>query len=169
MEMGRRTFLKAAAAGAAGIVAAGTLVGCSGGQDIDPAKDWLPLGSVVRLTSGEGTDICYMIATRRPRASRTTVQDRDVELDKGAYDYAGIVWPIGFLSDLSEHAYTGELMGFRKDMISEVLFVGYQDDLEERAKGLLDSASDGQVADEILSDLYNELGEQAKEARGESE
>lgn len=167
----RRTLLKAAAigvAGAAGAAALGSLTGCSGSSsDLDPQEDWLPLGTVVQTTDCVDTDVKYMIVARKPRISAVTVNDKSVSVDAGMYDYAVAVWPIGFLSDLSQKAYTGELKAIKKESISEVLFVGYQDDMESQASSLLDDADDSAVADEILSDMYINLGDQVKNAASE--
>ena len=40
--------------------------------------------------------------------------------------------------------------------------------MEDRASELLDNADDSATADEILSDIYIELGNQAKEAATET-
>lgn len=167
----RRTLLKAAAIGVAGVAGAtalGTLTGCSSGNGLDPQEDWLPLGTVVQTTDCVDTDVKYMIVARKPKISAVTVNDKSVTVDAGMYDYAVAVWPIGFLSDLSQKAYTGELKAIKKESISEVLFLGYQDTMEDRASELLGNADDAATADEILSDIYIELGNQAKEAATET-
>lgn len=166
----RRTLLKAAAMGATGLALApalGALTGCSG-NDLDPQTDWLPLGTVIKTKDSADTDLEFMIVARKPRISSMILNGKTTNLDAGAIDYACVLWPVGFLSDLSQKTYTGELKVITKEEISEVLYPGYQDDLESQASNLYDAAEDSSTADEVLSDIYLTLADQASANTGSS-
>ena len=72
--------------------------------------DWLPMGSVVKLS---GADVPIMVTGRLQR----TKQDDKV------FEYSGCSWPYGF--EDSSHAVL-----FDGNRIEHVLFLGYRTDAE---------------------------------------
>lgn len=151
----RRGALALGAMAAAG--AAFTLAGCSsdaqpGGEgfvDYDLEGKVLPLGSVVVLDDGREPEIERLIIARRP----VYIQDEHI------YDYAGVVWPIGIISDISSEPFPNEIHLFDAGAIKGVRFVGYQGALEsEAAARLQESASQDDSSLESLLPLAMEMG-----------
>lgn len=152
----RRAAIGMAAAGAA--AAALGLAGCTLPWDKggDQHSGYLPLGSVVMTSELAEAGIKLMIVSRRPLS----------DLPEGRtdpYDYAGMLWPIGRISNVSEPAWKGEIHLFDEEDIAEVLFKGYVDEDEERARTLLNAATTGTSA-YILSDQLGEMGDAASSA-----
>lgn len=156
----RRQLLGMAGVAGAGIVLAGTLGGCGSNNNLNIDTDYLPLGSVVKIKGDENNSIYRMIVCRRPIASKIKNSDGQWESasDKPIYDYGGIIWTIGFVSDLSDHTYTGEVVMFQRSDIEEVKFVGWQDDQEKEAnKALTEGMNTTKTSPELLYDLGQKL------------
>lgn len=154
--MTRRQAIGLGAAGALG--AALALAGCSprsdepqedGFVDFDVLEDILPLGSVVVLDDGTNPEVARLVIARQP----VYLQDDHV------YDYAGIVWPIGLLSDVAGAPLENEIHLFDAEAIKGVRFVGYSGPLETTAAAELAAASEAdQTALEALLPLAMEMG-----------
>lgn len=151
----RRDALALGAMAAAG--AAIALTGCStdsltddeGFVEFDLEGEILPLGSVVVLDDGREPEVARLIIARRP----VYVQDEHV------YDYAGVVWPIGIISDISSEPFPNEIHLFDAKAIKGVRFIGYQGSLEsEAATRLKDSATQDESSLESLLPLAMEMG-----------
>lgn len=157
----RRQFIGLASLAGAGVVLAGSLTGCASDNKLNLDTDYLPLGSVVKI-SGDAENSAYrMIVARRPIVSKyydNTTKSWKSAADKPIYDYAGLTWPLGFISDLSDHAYTSELVLFQHSEITEVPFVGWQNDQEKDANKALSAAMNStKTSPEILYDLGQSL------------
>ena len=154
--MTRRQAVGLGAAGALG--AALALAGCSSGEgtrldegyvEFDATEDILPLGSVVVLDDGTDPEVARLIIARSP----VYLQDDHV------YDYAGIVWPIGIISDVAGAPLENEIHLFDAEAIKGVKFVGYAGPLETTAAAELAAASEaGATALEALLPLAVEMG-----------
>lgn len=151
----RRDALALGAIAAAG--AAMALSGCSGDSSLDDEgyvefdleNDVLPLGSVVVLDDGREPEIERLIIARRP----VYIQDEHV------YDYAGVVWPIGIISDISSKPFPNEIHLFDAKAIKGVRFIGYQGVLESEATTRLKAAASQEESSlESLLPLAMEMG-----------
>lgn len=151
----RRDALALGAVAAAG--AALALTGCSTGSSTDDTgfvefdleSEVLPLGSVVVLDDAREPEIARLIIARRP----VYIQDEHV------YDYAGVVWPIGIISDISGEPFPNEIHLFDAKAIKGVRFIGYEGALEsEAAARLKDSAVQDESSLESLLPLAMEMG-----------
>lgn len=141
----RRAFVAAATVGAVG-----ALAGCSSedqsgaqeGQDgpFDVLNEYLPLGSIVTLKGSEEYDVRFMIVSRRPNVASIDNGDGSRSELGYVYDYAGVQWPLGFITDLSQQAQGAECLGFNREDVARIDFLGCQDGREEEAKGLLNDA-----------------------------
>lgn len=145
--------------GAAGALSAAlALASCSTGEDahldegyveFDATEDILPLGSVVVLDDGTDPEVARLVIARRP----VYLQDDHV------YDYAGIVWPIGLISDVAGSPLENEIHLFDAEAIKGVKFVGYAGPLETTAASELAAASEAdETALEALLPLAMEMG-----------
>lgn len=145
----RRTFLVAGAtaAAAATALAAGCASAPDGSQDaseptegFDVLGSYLPLGSIVTLRGAEEMDLKFMVVSRRPNVT-TIGGDGGTRSDLGyVYDYAGVQWPLGFVTDLTLQAQGAECLGFNREDISRIDFVGFEGGREQEARTLLDEA-----------------------------
>ena len=154
--MTRRQAIGIGAAGALGAMLA--LAGCSAGEDayqdeeyvdFNFADDILPLGSVVVLDDGTDPEVARLIIARRP----VYLQDDHV------YDYAGIVWPIGLISDVAGAPLENEIHLFDAEAIKGVKFIGYAAPLETTAAAELAAAGEAdETALEALLPLAMEMG-----------
>lgn len=154
--MTRRQAIGIGAAGALGAML--TLAGCSAGEgahqdegyvDFDFVDDILPLGSVVVLDDGTDPEVARLIIARRP----VYLQDDHI------YDYAGIVWPIGLMSDVAGAPLENEIHLFDSEAIKGVKFVGYAAPLENTAAAELAAANESdETALEALLPLAMEMG-----------
>ena len=154
--MTRRQAIGIGAAGALGAMLA--LAGCNaevdaqqeeGYVDFDFADDILPLGSVVVLDDGTNPEVARLIIARRP----VYLQDDHV------YDYAGIVWPVGIISDEAGAPLENEIHLFDAEAIKGVKFVGYTGPLETTAVSELAAASEAdETVLEALLPLAVEMG-----------
>ena len=151
----RRNALSLGAVAAAS--AAFALTGCSteaptndaGFVEFDLESGVLPLGSVVVLDDGCEPEIARLIIARRP----VYIQDEHV------YDYAGVVWPIGIISDIAGEPFPNEIHLFDAKAIKGVRFVGYEGALEaDAAARLKDSAAQDESSLESLLPLAMEMG-----------
>ncbi len=155
----RREALGLGAASAIG--AALALSGCSAGTgeqspeqgesyvDFDLEGEMLPLGSVVVLDDGCDSEVDRLVVARRP----VCLQEDHV------YDYAGIVWPIGFISDVSGAPLENEVHLFDSAAVKGVRFLGYAGPLENTAASeLKDARAAGESALEALLPLAAEMG-----------
>lgn len=145
----RRQVL-AAGAGAT-LAAALACTGCAGkdggGEEptqsaFDLESDYLPLGSVVTLDDGCDPAIERIIIARRP----VYLASEEV------YDYAAVVWPIGFISDVGGSPLENEVHLFNSDAISEIRHVGYSGSLEQEASRSLKESegSEGSALEALL-------------------
>ena len=132
-----------AAAGAAAMALAATsLTGCSTGSDEgndSKEREYLPIGSVVKLASYEKTDIKHAVITRRPNLSKYYTKDSSGNVTaqdvSTIHDYALVAWPVGIINDINMVA--GDIVLADAADIKEVYFVGYEDDLELEAQAAL--------------------------------
>lgn len=180
-EMGRRGFLAAGALSAAAL--AFGAAGCSGKRKVDPKINYLPLGSVVRLSDGV-SPLLQMVVARRPISNivrdAVTGEYRPLSLgETEPYDYAGIRFPFGIASNVGTLAgydeiapdsdpvepadngllIAGDITCFNMVDIEEVLFCGYDDgDLETRCAAALDAAKGTpKVGIEAMVDIVKEV------------
>lgn len=153
----RRQAIGAGAATALG--AALALAGCSaqdsavpssaGDDSSDHEGAFLPLGSVVTLDDGLDPEVERIIIARRP----VYLQADEV------YDYAAVVHPIGFISDVASAPLENEVHLFDASAIREVRHVGYAGALEGEAdKRLADARAQGTSALEALLPLAMQMG-----------
>lgn len=176
----RRQALAAGAA-LAGTAALAGLTGCSPANQGWDGSSYLPIGTVVKLGACEGTDVKHMVMTRRPKLSATYSIDADGNVAKnevtGIYDYALIVWPIGMYADVTTAARLLTITYANASDISEVLFMGYEDDYEKKAQAALESAreagTDGiDAVDEVVVEHFGEnttIVEDSKKALEENQ
>lgn len=145
----RRAFIAAGATTAA--AAAALAAGCSpapeeAAQAPDPNGGFdvlgrhLPLGSVVTLRGSEEMDLKFMVVSRRPNVTTVGNDDGTRSALGYVYDYAGVQWPLGFVTDLTLQAQGAECLGFNREDISRIDFVGCEDGREQEARALLDEA-----------------------------
>lgn len=85
-------------------------------DSLDFKKDWLPIGTVVKVNGIEGV---VMIYGRYPV--------RSYEGKEELYDYVGCPYPIGTLSSETN-------IFFDKDVITEVVFIGYINEEEKNLR-----------------------------------
>lgn len=168
----RRSALIAAGLGVASL-ASTSLTGCAlteglqnqiaGGSQSQ--KEWdgssyLPIESVVKLAEYEGSDVKHAVITRRPYLSEIYAKDSsgqftDKEPDQ-IYDYALVPWPIGVISDLNK-IYRGVVLANSAD-ITEVVFVGYEDDLEKETQAALaDGRASGLTNSQCVEDIATKM------------
>ncbi len=145
----------------AGAAALAGLTGCSPANQGWDGSTYLPIGSVVKLKACEGTDVKHMVMTRRPKLSATYSIDSDGNLAKnevtGTYDYALLTWPIGEYLDMGSIARILTETYCNTSDISEVLFIGYEDDIEKAARAALASARNtGTDGCDAVHDAMNE-------------
>ena len=100
--------------------------------------DYLPIGSVVLLEDGEKelmiTGFC-------------TVPE---ETPNYVYDYCGCLYPEGVLS-------SDEIYVFNHDQISDILFVGYENEAQKEYKQkLIENAKDIYAEDDSIEEETNE-------------
>ena len=154
-RISRREAVAMGLLGAAGAVLG--LAGCDAGGGAEESKPreavfgdgFLPLGSVVALDDGSEPPVARLIVARRP----VCLDDDHV------YDYAGIVWPIGFLSDVAGAPLENEIHLFDGSAVREVVHLGYSGPLEgEAASALEASRATGETALEALLPLAMEMG-----------
>lgn len=131
------------------------LCGCGTGEEdtgfveFDLKEGVLPLGSVVILDDGTEPEVSRLIIARQP----VCLQEDHV------YEYAGVVWPLGIISDISGSPFPNEVHLFDSEAIKGVRFVGMQDDAEaEAAARLADSSSRGGNSLDALLPLALEMG-----------
>lgn len=147
----------AAGAGAT-LAAALACTGCAGKEEgaegpaqeaFDLEADYLPLGSVVTLDDGCDPAVERIVIARRP-----------VYLGSDeVYDYAAVVWPIGFISDVGGSPLENEVHLFNSDAISEIRHVGYDGPLEQEAtKRLKESEGSEGSALEALLPMAMQMG-----------
>ena len=153
----RRAAIGAAAVGAAALA----LGGCAKKQEeksAEPEWDggWLPIGSAVKLKVGMPSEV-FVVVSRKPKCSK---QGND-------FDYAFIKAVFGITRDYEtdEGGYASEFLLCNADQIEEVLSVGYIDANERRAWGLLDSAKEGETANEALVPIAADMLEEARAAK----
>lgn len=152
-SISRRRALALGVAGAAGMALG--LCGCGAGEEdtgfveFDLKEGVLPLGSVVILDDGTEPEVSRLIIARQP----VCLQEDHV------YEYAGVVWPLGIISDISGSPFSNEVHLFDSEAIKGVRFVGMQDDAEaEAAARLADSSSRGGNSLDALLPLALEMG-----------
>lgn len=153
-----------AAAGATALaLAAVSMTGCSSGDDsasTDKTRDYLPIGSVVKLSTYENSDIKHAVITRRPYLSKYYSKDSagnltETKVEK-IYDYALVAWPTGIINDINMVA--GDIVLADSADIKEVLFVGYEDDIEKRAQEALVTGKSSNLTNaQSLKDIATEL------------
>lgn len=140
----------AAGAGAT-LAAALACTGCAGKEEATEASAqdafdfesaYLPLGSVVTLDDGCDPAIERIVIARRP----VYLASDEV------YDYAAVVCPIGFISDVGGSPLENEVHLFNADAISEIRHVGYSGPLEQEASSRLKESegSDGSSLEALL-------------------
>ena len=142
----------------AGTAAIAALTGCQAANPNWDGSTYLPIGSVVKLKSCTATDVNHMIITRRPKVSATySISSNGIttknEVD-GVFDYALFIWPIGAYSDLTEGSTMTDVTYANTSDISEVVFLGYEDDIEKNAQNALDTC---RVAGTDGTDALNNL------------
>ena len=111
-----------------------------GAFDLESAS--LPLGSVVTLDDGCDPAVERIVIARRP----VYLGSEEV------YDYAAVVWPIGFISDVGGSPLENEVHLFNSDAISEIRHVGYSGSLEQEASRRLKESegSEGSALEALL-------------------
>ena len=155
----RRQFIGMGAMAGAGVVLASALSGCSS-NDLNLDTDYLPMGSVVKIAGDEEKSLYRMIIARRPIVSKYKDENGEWHsmADKPIFDYAGLIWTIGPVSDLSDHLLTGEIVCFQRSDITEVAFVGWQNDQEKEANAALSAGMNTtKTSPELLYDLGQKL------------
>ena len=121
----------------------------------------LPIGSIVRLRQTE--KLIMIIGTWQVGGSEETT----------IYDYAGVTYPEGYINrDI--------LLGFGREEVTEVLYVGYMDTIQhfymERLEPIMDGLKSGELTEEeadeavenMLYDLAN-YGREGDEEDGKSD
>lgn len=136
------------------------LTGCAPSNQGWDGNTYLPIGTVVKLNTFKSTDVKHMVITRRPKLSATYSYDADgnVVANKveDIYDYALLLWPIGFVSDLSRGANMVDVTYANTSDISEVLFMGLKDEVEKNAQAALDLCrNDGIDGTDAVHDVLN--------------
>lgn len=157
-----------AAVGAVGAASALAFSGCGAKNCGWDGSSYLPIGSVVRLKAYASTDVMHVVITRRPKVSQTFTRSDDGTLEgsavAGVYDYALLLWPIGVFSDFAQQPGRTDTTFANADEISEVLFMGYEDDAEKSAEeALASSKGSGTTCAEALLDLVKELAGKKEE------
>jgi len=108
-------------------------------MDFKMSVDYLPIGSIVRLTEGQKVMINGYFVT----------DDEDIN---DIYDYCGCAYPEGY-DDLEE------MYLFDEDKIEDVIFIGYEDDEGKKFRTQLatdiDEAYEGIEIDDLGS--FNSL------------
>lgn len=145
----------------AGAAALAPLTGCAPANQGWDGSTYLPIGSVVKLKAFASADVKHMVLTRRPKLSATyavdangTVATNEVQ---DVYDYALLVWPVGFVNDITNGATMTDVTYANTSDISEVLFMGLQDDIEKSAQASLDSCrSNNTDGIEAMHKILNE-------------
>ncbi len=133
--MTRRQAIGIGAAGALGAMLA--LAGCSAGEDAHQDEGYLDFNFA--------DDILPLGSV--------------VVLDDHIYDYAGIVWPIGLISDVASAPLENEIHLFDAEAIKGVKFIGYAAPLEATAAAELAAAGESdETALEALLPLAMEMG-----------
>lgn len=153
MKIQRTLTRRQVLAAGAGAVLASALActGCAGKEEESegPAQEafdlesaYLPLGSVVTLDDGCDPAVERIVIARRP----VCLASDEV------YDYAAVVWPIGFISDVSGSPLENEVHLFNADAIKEIRHVGYSGSLEQEASRRLKESegSDGSALEALL-------------------
>lgn len=114
----------------------------SGQEAFDLESAYLPLGSVVTLDDGCDPAVERIVIARRP----VYLGSEEV------YDYAAVVWPIGFISDVGGSPLENEVHLFNSDAISEIRHVGYSGSLEQEASRRLKESegSEGSALEALL-------------------
>lgn len=153
MKIQRTLTRRQVLAAGAGAVLASALActGCAGKEEesegpmqeaFDLESAYLPLGSVVTLDDGCDPAVERIVIARRPVY---LVSDE-------VYDYAAVVWPIGFISDVSGSPLENEVHLFNADAIKEIRHVGYSGSLEQEASRRLKESegSDGSALEALL-------------------
>lgn len=156
-----------AAAGAAALtLAAASLTGCAPSSESTDAgsvsveREYLPIGSVVKLESYAKTDINHAVITRRPNVTKYYTKDSSGNLSEKSVstikDYALVAWPMGIINDINQ--ITGDIVLADAADIREVLFVGYEDELEKRAQSdLATGKAEGKTNAQALKGIASEL------------
>ena len=80
-------------------------------------KTYLPLGTVVSM--GTDKDKVKLVIYARVQE----IYDETGEQDGSEFDYAGVIYPLGYLDDES-------IVFFNSEAIDEVIHMGYSDDEE---------------------------------------
>lgn len=148
-----------AAGGAlASAAALASLAGCSTPNQGWDGSTYLPIGTVVKLKACASTDVKHMVMTRRPKVSAICSLDANGNVTKtetnDVYDYALLIWPIGTYSDQASETCLTDITYANTSDISEVLFMGYQDEVEKSAQAVLESSrSAGTDAADALNNL----------------
>ena len=158
-----------AAAGAAALALAATsLTGCGSDDKGGDSKEreYLPMGSVVKLSSYAKSDVNHVVISRRPHLSKNYSKDssgnyveKDVDI---THDYALVPWPIGIINDINK--ITADVVFADSSDITEILFVGYEDEIEKRAQSALSAAKasggdNGDAMQDIATDLLMSVEE----------
>lgn len=174
----RRSALIAAGLGVASLASA-SLTGCAqakdlqsqlGGQKEWDGKSYLPMGSVVKLR-GDKYDMEYVVITRRPKSSKVGFFNEDGTMTykptEAIFDYEVMCWPAGRVSDCAviPHKPTDAKVIYA-DHISEVLFMGYEDEREKEAQELLASAKESGISgpdalESMTSGIFSQLNGEA--------
>lgn len=160
-EITRRNLLLAG-------VAATAALGLAGCSDKTESTEWdgasyLPMGSVVTLKEDKYS-LEHVVIGRRPRANSiyTVGADRTIKAsdNAGCFDYVSLYWPEGYSADLGtiEKKLPFKLHFFNAEQIGEVLFHGYEDDMEKEAQAILASAKEaGTDSLDALGDMTNQI------------
>lgn len=108
----------------------------------DLESHYLPLGSVVTLDDGCDPPIERIVIARRPVHLGCDV----------VYDYAAVVCPIGFISDVGGSPLENEVHLFDADAILDIRHVGHSGALEKEASRRLKESegSGGSVLESLL-------------------
>ena len=149
-DITRRGFV---ASGALAMLAAATAAGCAPadyarreaeggaeGEPFDVLGGYLPLGSVVTLKGSEDLDLRFMIVSRRPDVTSVANDDGTRSAIDFVYDYAGVQWPLGFVTDLTLQAQGAECIAFNREDIVRIDFVGCTAGREAEAAEMLNAA-----------------------------
>lgn len=86
-------------------------------------KDYLPIGSIVKMKGSK-----QKVMVTGLQSIRATEPNR-------VYDYIGVIYPMGYLSNAYQ-------VLFDNEEIEETVFVGYSDELRDRYIELLSEASE---------------------------
>jgi len=83
----------------------------------EATKTYIPLGTVVSMGTDE--DKVKLVIYARVQE----IYDETGEQDGSEFDYAGVIYPLGYLDDES-------IVFFNSEAIDEVIHMGYSDDEE---------------------------------------